>query len=193
MKISRKTKQYTQASDGEHSAILADIIDRGLMSTVFGDKEKAQFIYLIDELDGEGKPIQVSDFTISLHKDSKLISRVRVLDPKLARGAVQTGELDTEALIGPHALLTTEQSVNTKGQTYANIIAMVPLPSVTPKVSIPLSFKRQLARPTPAKTNATRQLKNKAKTNGGTDAPNIPGLFDVSDEDPEIPGDPRCS
>ena len=141
MKIKRpEAKEYQQASDGSHSAVVADVIDLGLVHSQFGDKEKLQTVYLINELDSEGQPIRVSDFcTVSLDERSKLTSRINVLVP----GAAELDEFDTEQLIGKRCQIITEQYTNPKtGKTFANVISMKPLPASSPKVSIPLGFVR---------------------------------------------------
>lgn len=59
MKLTRR-KQRPQATDGPHLATLCDVQDLGIQNTNFGERHNLRLIFLIDELDPKGEPLQVS-------------------------------------------------------------------------------------------------------------------------------------
>jgi hypothetical protein len=188
--IKRTTKEFQPASDGSHSAILADIVDLGLVQGKWGPQEKIRLVFIVDEQDGEGEPIRVvNTCTKTLHPKSRLTGHVNALMPGSRN--VKDLVLDPETLVGKHCQLITEQSTNDQGRTYTNIKSALPLGKDSPKVSIPLNFVRQKdkakSRELTMKTKSTtKQSQGRAsKVNGDA---NIQGL-ELTDEDIEFPSD----
>ena len=139
--LKRNEKEFQPASDGLHSAAVADVIDLGLVQTLYGPKERLRLVFVIDEQDAQGEPIRVSDTcTLTLHPKSKLTERVNALMPGTKN--VKNLQLDPETLIGKVCLIVTEQTTSDQGRTYANIEKSMPLAKDSVKVSIPLNFVR---------------------------------------------------
>lgn len=165
-----KRKKYEQASNGWHNAVCADVIDLGIQKTRFGNKEQIRLVFLIDERDATGEPIQVFDtMTASTWETSKLTEYTRALT-----GAVPPDDFDPDQLIGRTCRLETEQQTSDKGKTYANIVRKAPMKAGEHAPGIPLNYVRAKDRPP----------SGKFRTNGGLGAtkPNIHGVH-VRDED----------
>jgi hypothetical protein len=173
MKISRrKKKEFQQAGDGWHIAVLADVEDRGMQASKYGEKHKVQLVFLLDEHDHEGNLIRVSDFcTASTHENSKLTAYVRTLT-----GTDPEEDFDTEDLIGRSLRLETKQHVTPQGKTYANVIRQDVLKAGERGPGIPLDFIRAQDRP---------KKNYKPKPNGGL---NLHGVK-ITDRDVEFSGD----
>lgn len=186
MKIRKpENRDYQQASDGWHPAVVADVVELGIVHSQYGDKEKLQIVFLVDELDSEREPVRVMDFvTVSLHESSKLSSRVNALMP----GATNLAELDTEDLIGRRCLILTERYTSPKnGKTFANVQAVKPLSSSSPKISIPLGFVR--AKDAAKKGNAKSRGKGGTKAAGKANGREIArDVLEPADRAVEFPG-----
>jgi len=188
--IKRNSKEFQPASNGLHSAILADIVDLGLVRGKWGPQEKCRLVFIVDEQDGEGEPIRIVDTcTLTLDPKSRLTERVNALMP----GSKNVKDLvvDPETLVGKRCQLITEQSTNDQGRTYANIISALPLGKDCLKVSIPLNFVRQKDKansgdqPTKTKCTTKQGRGRVSKVNGDT---NIDEL-ELTDADIEFPGE----
>src|SRR5262249_44848262 len=150
MKIERPVaKQFAQASNGEHIAVLADIIDLGVVNSKFGAKPKLQLVFLIDEKDEEGELIRVSHF---VNKSWWETSNLAKCIEALSDGALVD---DTEELIGACCRIMTKQYTHpTTGKVYANILDIYGMKPGTPKLKIPLDFVRKKDQPAkPGKTS----------------------------------------
>ena len=157
MKLSRKSPQ---PSNGSHLAVLADIEDKGIQSTFFGEKHTLHLTFLLDEKDPHGELFRVTDIcTASAHADAKLSKYARALlgnDP---------GDLETEDLVGRCCRLETEQKANAKGKVYARIISSASLRGDERGPAIPLSFQRAKDRPTQTTGLSNAQRRPEARPN----------------------------
>jgi hypothetical protein len=133
-----KPKQYQQASDGIHPAVLADLQDIGEKQTQFGTKPKIWLTYLTgDEQDAEGKPIRVSQYLVnSIHPKANLYNLILTLT-----GTEPTDDFDSEDLIGRQCRVKTLRYTNRKGLVYAGVNRVFPA-NGDPEVAIPLDFVR---------------------------------------------------
>ena len=188
--LKRSTKEFQPASNGLHSAILADVVDLGLVQGKFGPQEKVRLVFIVDEQDDEGKPIRVVETcALTLDPKSRLTERVNALMPGSRN--VKDLALDPETLVGKRCQLITEQSTNDQGRTYANVKSALPLGKDSPKVSIPLNFVRQKDKaksgdlPTKTKSTTKQGQGRVSKVNGDA---NINGL-ELTDADIEFPSD----
>jgi len=162
-------QNYQPASNGEHAAVLADIVDLGTQVSQFGPKHRLKCVFITEEKDDEGEPIRVTDFcTVSTHKTSKLSAYIKALTGKLP-----SKQFETEDMIGLALTLTTEQTEK-DGDIYANVARFGPLKKGMKAPSIPLNFQRTGTdkQSQPSKPNGTARKKV-----GG----NLHGV-DVSDE-----------
>lgn len=139
MKFNKATqKQYQQASDGIHPAVVADIQDLGVVQTKFGLKPKVQVTYLIgDERDEKEMPLRASQFLVnSIHEKANLFNLILTLT-----GAEPTDDFDSEELIGLQCRIRTRRYTNRKGLIYAGVNRVFPA-NGDAEVAIPLDFVR---------------------------------------------------
>ncbi len=138
MKI--KQRIYSQASDGEHVAVVADVIDLPGQVTRYGVRDQVRVSFLLDEK-ADGEPVRTSILcSASLHQDAKLRQLLN------ACGIKVTGTLDTDTLLNKGCRIQTER--RTVGErAFANVVGMSPLRKGDKLPAIPLGFKRQEARP----------------------------------------------
>lgn len=180
-------KDFEPVSEGVHAAVLADVVDKGIVPTAFGDKHKVMFTYLTDEADEEGRTKYVfQSFTASLHEKASLRKAVRAI-----RGGrdIDGSEFDIETLIGSQVSLVIQHNEGRDGKVYANIVSiMKPNPKV--KVAIPADFTRKKDKPSDGKKPAA-SVRTGAAIGGGRAAAsavlapasqNIHGL-NVTDDD----------
>lgn len=149
---------YEPVSEGVHSAVLADIVDLGVVETSFGPKHKVQFVWMTDEADEGGRTKYVfKRYTASLHEKASLRKDVKQILGKDIAG----NSFDLESLIGTQKGLIIQHSEGTNGKVYANIAGYLKPPA---KVAIPSDFVRRKDR-----TDAAPK-KPAASTGGGTAA-----------------------
>jgi hypothetical protein len=136
-------KDFEPVSEGVHSAVLADVVDKGMVQTAFGEKHKVMFVFLTDEADEDGKTKYVfSSYTASLHEKAGLRKAVKAI-----RGRDIEGDtFDIETLIGSQVQLVIQHNEATNGKVYANIQAILKSKSGV-KVAIPADFTRKKDKP----------------------------------------------
>lgn len=136
-------KDFEPVSEGVHAAVLADVVDKGIVETAFGPKPKVQFTYLTDEADESGNTKYVfQSFTASLHEKASLRKAV-----KAVRGGkdIDGASFDVETLIGSQVQLVIQHNEGRDGKVYANVASI--LKPKGPAVEIPSEFKRRKDKP----------------------------------------------
>jgi len=133
-------KDYENLSEGVHPAVLADIIDLGVVDTQFGPKPKVRFRWLTSEVDSEGRTKSAfQTFTKSLHEKATLAKYVKSI-----LGAAPTGaKFDLESLLGVQRRLVVEHSEGKNGETYSNVTAILKPEPSSPKIAVPSDFVRK--------------------------------------------------
>jgi hypothetical protein len=140
-------KDFEPVSEGVHAAVLADVVDKGVVQTSFGPKHKVQFTFLTDEADEGGRTKYVfSSYTASLHEKAGLRKAVKAIRGKDIDGA----EFDVESLIGSQVQLVIQHNEGNDGKIYANIVSIMK-PKAGTKVAIPADFTRRKDKPTDGK------------------------------------------
>lgn len=137
MLISTKPKQYELPGEGEHCAVLCDIVDLGEVDTAYGKKDKLRFIWLVDQRDSTGKQIQVAySYTKSLHEKASLRKVIKAI---LGRDPGDT--FDVETLLGTNVRLVIEH-VSQDERTFAGIAAILRPRKGDTALTIPADFTR---------------------------------------------------
>jgi hypothetical protein len=141
LKVSITQKAYELVSEGMHAAVLADVVDLGLVDTDFGKKHKGMFVYFVEERDSEGKQKRMFQrFTVSLNAKATLVKILAQLGIK-----VEGAEADLDALVlGKQVQLLISHADGdgqNKGRKFANITAITK-PQVGQNVKAPEDFKR---------------------------------------------------
>lgn len=128
---------FEPVSEGVHQAVLADIVDLGVLQTAFGPKDKVQFIWLSDEADETGRTKYLfKRYTKSLHEKASLRKDVKAILGKDIDGS----SFDVESLLGRTNSLVVQHSEGNDGKVYANIIGIM---KPTAKLTIPADFTRK--------------------------------------------------
>jgi hypothetical protein len=118
--VTTTPKQYELPDEGEHLAVLADVIDLGEVDTQYGKKDRVRFIWLVEQRDKEGKLIAVViSYTKSLHDKASLRKAVKAI-----LGRDPGNSLDLETLLGTNMRLVIEHS-EYEGRAFAAIAVML--------------------------------------------------------------------
>jgi hypothetical protein len=208
MIISTKPKQYEIPGEGEHRAVLCDIVDLGEVDTAYGKKDKIRFIWLVDQRDSAGKQLQVAySYTKSLHEKASLRKVIKAI---LGRDPGDT--FDVETLLGTNVRLVIEH-VSQDERTFAGIAAILKPRKGDSALTIPADFIRSKDRNGGANGSAgavaPRVVQPKGGNGGGAitakesrrqqkdskrgrgSKPLVPNIHDVdvTDSDVQFPGD----
>ena len=150
MIITSKEKKFEIPNEGEHLAVLADIVDLGETETAYGLKDLVQFRWQVQQLGSDGKPLSVRQ---KPHNKSMYEKATLRKDIKRILGKDPGDSFDVETLLGVNSLLEIEHHTR-EGRTYANIVAIRRPTNGGPVLKIPEDFKR-----------ATGNKSNKAPAN----------------------------
>lgn len=129
---------YPPCPEGEYNAVCVDVVDLGMVTSVFDGREKTQpkilVVWQTSETDTDGLPYLVfKRYTASMHKKAKLyedLTRWFKKDFDKIEAAVKK---DVEMLLGKGARVEIEHN-ESNGKTYANVVYLRPLDkSETPK------------------------------------------------------------
>lgn len=136
MLINSTTKEYEKPTDGLYDAVLADIVDLGLVQTQYGSKPKVRIVWLLSALDSEKNNFRVmQQVTASMDERSRLFATVKDII-----GKEPTVPFETEDLIGHNNQLLIQQAT-VNGKTFANVKAILQAkPGV--KIAVPSGFVR---------------------------------------------------
>jgi hypothetical protein len=128
-------------SEGVHAAVLADVVDLGMMDTAFGPKEKVRLVWITGEADSSGKTkYAFQTFTKSLHEKASLAKFVKQILG--AQGIPTAGKFDLESLLGTKGRLIIQHNEGKEGRVYANVTSFLKADKNTPAVSVPRDFVR---------------------------------------------------
>jgi len=132
---------FEPVSEGVHAAVLADIVDLGVVQTAFGPKDKVQFTWLTDEADESGRTKRIfKRYTKSLHEKATLRKDVKAILGKDIEGDT----FDVESLLGKTNSLVIQHSEGNDGKVYGNIVGIL---KATTRLPIPADFQRKKDRP----------------------------------------------
>jgi hypothetical protein len=141
-----KGGDYTPAPAGVHQAVCCDVVDLGLVETEWQGQRKTvhkvRLVWQIDALMDDGRPYTVSSrYTASLHEKSRLRA-----DLQSWRGrpftVAELAAFDLEKLLGAGCLLNVVHTARAD-KSYADIVAIMPLPKQTPKLAVSPDYIRQ--------------------------------------------------
>lgn len=123
-------KTFTPAPAGLHQAVCVDVVDMGLLEVTYAGKTKKQhkvrIVWQLDLDTDDLKPFTVQKrYTLSLHEKATLRKELESW-----RGRPFTDEelagFDLEKLLGANAQVNVQHTTK-NGETYANVISIVPL------------------------------------------------------------------
>jgi hypothetical protein len=151
MKARYPDKQFTPCPEGMHQAVCVDVVDLGEVDTMHGRKFRVRLAWQIADLDkatGRRHSV-VKTYNNSMFKTATLRADIdRWRGKKLTEAEAKDFELDV--LIGANCLISVVHNVSlTRGETFANVDAILPLPKGYAKLT-PLDYIRRQDRTTTA-------------------------------------------
>ena len=130
-------KVFEKAPEGQHLAVLADVVDLGEVATPWGSKHKVMLVWQTEEKDSEGQPYRLfKRFSLSMHAKASLYAAVKDI-----LGDVPRDEEDKpvrfalDSLIGKNSNLVVKHETGTDGKVYARIAAILRVKKDTLRVS----------------------------------------------------------
>lgn len=142
VKIDSK-KKFEIISEGNQPAVLADIANLGLVETDFGKKPQVRLVFILEELDTEGRQKRAFiTANVSFNEKAKL--RKFVLQLLRAKGETLDPEAKSvklEPFVGDQVQLVIGHE-DGKEEPYAKILSIMK-PAKGQDVQIPEDFKRK--------------------------------------------------
>jgi len=118
-----ETKNFEKATEMIQQAVLADVVDKGMVANKFKPgttQHKCYFVWILEEVDAEGRNKRVFEsFTVSLHEKATLRKRLKEMGVKIDADT----QLDLDTLIGTKRTLVMSTEDGTDGDTYIKILA----------------------------------------------------------------------
>src|SRR5579872_218599 len=140
MLVDSATKVYEKPETGVYDAVVADIVNLGIITGKFGPKPKVRIVYLLTAKDSEGNNFRVmQQVTASMFDKSKLFGIVKDILGAVPELSGPTGSFELENLIGRNVQLVVSKDTAPDKKVYANVKAIMPA-----KVSfvVPPTFTR---------------------------------------------------
>jgi hypothetical protein len=210
--VTTQHKHYELPDEGEHLAVLADVVDLGEVDTEYGKKDRVRFIWLVQQRDSDGKHIAVAySYNKSLYEKANLRNAVKVIT-----GRDPGDSCDLETLLGSNVRLVIEHYTH-DGRSFAGIAAMLWPRKGETAFAVPADFIRAKDRNSvgsggnsnppaatgpgivphqggPAPNEAATKQPNRAQSRTSLSAASAPAVknihgVDVTDSDVQFPGD----
>jgi hypothetical protein len=134
LKVSITNTSYEKPSEGIQAAVLADVVDLGLQDTEFGKKDRARFVYVLEERDTDGRQKRAfQSFTKSFNAKAKLRKVLEQLAKAgstaaqdiLAKVNAGAKDVDIESVLGSQVSLLITVEDGKDGQPFAAITAIM--------------------------------------------------------------------
>lgn len=135
-------KVFEKAPSNMYQAVLADIVDLGLVKSTYKGKEKIQpkvrLVWILNAKDKEGNNFRVMKRLTALLADkATLFSTIKDII-----GSVPVAPFETETLIGKNSRLVVSLETGTDGKQYSNVKAILSPDPATPYFAVPADFVR---------------------------------------------------
>jgi len=139
------TRDFEEITEMIQPAVLADIVDKGMVDNKFkpGTKQhKCYFMWMVAEEDAEGRNKRIfQSFTVSLNEKATLRKFLGTLGYKTFESGV---EFDLESLIGTQRMLViSKEDGRDGGKPFFSITATMPLKKGQSAPAIPADFVRK--------------------------------------------------
>lgn len=136
--IVKQTSDFEPAPPGPSAAVCIDVVDLGIVEGQFGAKHKLRVVWSLEKRMKSadrtrlGKPYIVQKtYTSSLHKKATLRVDLEAWRGKAFDDKVLSQGFDLENLVGKPAFVSI-QHAERDGMTFANVVAIMPLPKGMP-------------------------------------------------------------
>lgn len=140
-------KEFELVEDMIQGAVLADIVDKGMVDNKFkpGTKvHKCYFVWLMSEEDTEGRNKRVFEsFTVSMNSKATLRKRYKELAGKKDDEIDKMQTVDLDPLIGIKRMLVLSKEDGDNGKPFIKVTATMPLKKGQTAPDIPADFVRK--------------------------------------------------
>ena len=147
-------KDFEQVEEMMQGAVLADIVDKGMVPNKFKKAEPGQpvpmqhkcyFVWIVSEEDSEGRNKRVFEsFTVSMNSKATLRKRYKELTGKKdAEIDAVKGGIELDPLIGTKRYLILSKEDGQNGQPFIKITATMKLSKGQSAPDIPADFVRR--------------------------------------------------
>lgn len=118
-----ESKNFELATEMIQQAVLADVVDKGMVPNKFkagAMQHKCYFVWILEEVDGDNRNKRVFEsFTVSLHEKATLRKRLKELGVAINADT----ELDLDTLIGTKRTLVMSTEDGADGGQFIKILA----------------------------------------------------------------------
>lgn len=128
---------FTPAPEGLWPAVCCDVVDQGMVPSQWGESHRVQIRWQLEDIDPKsGKPyMALRGFRLSLHEKSSLRPMLEAWRGKKFTAEELEG-FDLEKLIGVNCQVQIIHNIQTGGNVYSNIQAVVPAARGVAKLAI---------------------------------------------------------
>ena len=175
MIVKEPESNFIPAPAGAHAAVCVDEIDLGYVANRFDpdadDVLTVRLVWQIAEDMSDGKPFLIKkEYRASLHEKAGLRKDLESWRGRPFTEAEKAG-FDLENVVGVPCMLNIIHKTGSKGGTFANIAAVMPLPKGMTKIA-PRDYVRVKDRPADHQESKPRKLQDQQ-----------PASMDIDDDD----------
>lgn len=122
----RPDREFSTAPEGLWPAVCVDLVDKGQVTTQYGEQFRVQLRFELEETDPKSnKPYLVTrEFNNSMHKESNMRKFIEAWRGRKFQTEDEAYEFDLERLLTVNCQLSITHNIS-NGGTYANIVAIV--------------------------------------------------------------------
>lgn len=140
-------KEFELVEDMIQGAVLADIVDKGMVDNRFkpGTKvHKCYFVWIMTEEDTEGRNKRVFEsFTVSMNSKATLRKRYKELTGLKDADLDALKNIELDSLIGTKRMLVLSKEDGDNGKPFVKVTATMPLKKGQTAPDIPVDFVRK--------------------------------------------------
>jgi hypothetical protein len=143
-------KDFEVVTDMIQPAILADIVDKGMVPNKFKpgtEQHKCYFVWIVAEEDAEGRNKRVFEsFTVSLNEKATLRKRLKdfgLTDAKIAELKAAKQTVDLDSYIGTKRMLVLSEEDGQDSKKFIKVTATMALKKGQTAPDIPADFTRK--------------------------------------------------
>lgn len=138
VRITKKADNWELPGEGQHVAVLTGVADLGITKTKWGDKDRAELQFALEQTGSDGQPLTVKvRVTKSLFKKASLSMFVEALVGCPTSEIPLGSTVELADLVGRSCLLIIQHHTSTDGRQWANVISALRLPAGTSPIPLP--------------------------------------------------------
>ncbi len=138
----RPASTFQPCPEGLHHAVCVDVVDLGIVASMYGDKHKVRIVWQIEEQNDKLRRFTArKQYNLSLHEKATLRKDLEAWRGRKFTEA-ELDEFDLEKLITANCQIQVVHSLSDEGSVFANVQAVVPAPKNVAKL-LPLEYTRE--------------------------------------------------